>query len=310
MERIVDIATDGQHLSAYRGFLKVERDGAEVGRIALDDIAAVIAHAHGLTYSNNLLVALAERNALLVVCARNHAPVACVWPLSGHHVQGGRMRAQWNANKPLIKRLWQLIVRAKILAQAAILAAEGKPAEGLTAIAGRVRSGDPDNVEAQAARRYWPLLMGDSFRRDRREGGINAMLNYGYTVLRASTARAVVASGLNPTIGLAHSNRANEFALVDDLMEPFRPLVDLCVKALAESGEDDVTPRSKAALVRLLSFDMETERGTSPIFMCLQRLALSLAQSFEDKDADRLDLPLPPSALQLAALRHAVTGAP
>ena len=135
MERIVDIATDHQHLSAYRGFLKVERNREEIGRVPLDDIAAVIVHAHGITYSNNLLVALAERNALLISCGPNHSPVSCVWPLEGHHLQGARMRAQWDAGKPLRKRLWQQIVTAKIEMQAAVLDSLGRKSGGVRALA-------------------------------------------------------------------------------------------------------------------------------------------------------------------------------
>ncbi len=307
MERIVDIATDKQHLSAFRGFMRVERDGQEVGRIALDDIAAVVVHAHGTTYSNSLLVALAERNALLVACGTNHSPVAWMLPLSGHHVQGARMRAQWQAGKPLGKRLWQDLVRAKVTNQAAILDAFESRSGALLTLAGQVKSGDPDNVEAQAARRYWQLLMGKDFRRDRNLPGSNAMLNYGYTVLRACTGRAIISSGLHPTIGLAHANRSNDFALADDLMEPFRPYVDALVKILIETGQDTVTSSVKAYLAQLMSFDLETKWGISPIFNCVQRLANSLAQSFEKNEAD-LDIPSPPSKENIAALRRATLG--
>lgn len=305
MERIVDIETEKQHLSAYRGFMRVERDGQEIGRIALDDIAAVIIHAHGITYSNNLLVALAERNALLVACGANHNPVAWLLPISGHHAQGARMRAQWQASRPLQKRLWQGLVRAKIINQARILDCFEMPSGALEAMAERVRSGDPDNLEAQAARRYWRLLMGADFRRDRTLPGMNAMLNYGYTILRACTCRAIAAAGLHPTIGLAHCNRSNDFALADDLMEPFRPLVDAAVRQLHDLGEESVTPAVKAALARLMAFDLETERGVSPIFMCLQRLTASLAHAFESRDAS-LDLPFPPEKLRINSLRETV----
>ncbi|NIA68491.1 type II CRISPR-associated endonuclease Cas1 [Pelagibius litoralis] len=304
MDRIVDIATDGRHLSAYRGFLKVEEGGREVGRIPLDDIAAVVIHAHGITYSNSLLVALAEKNCCLVVCGRNHAPVSVAWPLNGHHRQGARMRAQWLAGKPLQKQLWQRIVVAKIENQAAILEAVGGRSGGVAALAAKVRSGDPENVEAQAARRYWPLLLGVDFRRDRTGGAPNAMLNYGYTVIRAVTARAVVAAGLHPTIGLHHRNRGNDMALADDLMEPFRPFVDVCVKRLVEQGASQVTPEVKQALVSLTAFDVPTKDGVSPLAVCIQRLATAVGQSFEEGKAS-LEFPLPPKSLDLGSL---VTG--
>ena len=205
--RIVEIAEDGRHLALKRGFMTVRVDGDEIGRVALDDISVVIANAHGLTYSNNLLVALAERGAPLVICGRNHSPIAWVWPVAGHHAQTARMAAQVAASQPLKKRAWQAIVCAKISQQAAVLDAAGHRGGGVAALARKVRSGDPENVEAQAARRYWTLLMGDDFRRDRSAPGANALLNYGYTVLRAATARAVMAAGLHPSLGIHHRTR-------------------------------------------------------------------------------------------------------
>lgn len=211
------------------------------------------------------------------------------------------MRAQWAAGRPLCKQLWRRIVIAKIRNQAAILAVIGTRSAGLEALAAKVRSGDPDNVEAQAARRYWPLLLGPAFRRDRAEEGANAMLNYGYTVVRAATARAVVAAGLHPTIGIHHRNRGNDMALADDLVEPFRPFVDACVKRLTEMGENSVTAEVKRALANLLALDLPTSAGISPLSVCIQKLATSLARSFESGRTE-LELPLPPRALDLTVL--------
>ena len=288
--RVVEIAEDGRHLSLKRGFMQVRAGGAEVARVPLDDIAVVIANAHGLTYSNNLLVTLAERGVAMVLCGRNHSPAAWLWPVAGHHAQTARMGAQVSATRPLGKRLWQALVCAKIAQQAAVLAAAGKPSGGVAALARKVRSGDPANVEAQAARRYWPLLMGPEFRRDRTLPGVNALLNYGYTVLRAATARAVVSAGLHPSLGLHHRTRTDPFCLASDLMEPFRPLVDLAVARLADAGTDDVTPEAKGALAAVLSADMQTSRGTTPLATCLERLAASLAQTYEN-GAPALDMP-------------------
>ncbi|MEC5293142.1 type II CRISPR-associated endonuclease Cas1 [Aurantimonas sp. C2-6-R+9] len=237
MERIVDVATDGLHLAVVRGFMTVSENREERGRIALDDIGAVIAHAHGLTWSNNLFVQLSKRNVPVIICAANHAPVSCLWPLEGHHRQSVRMRAQAAASKPLTKQIWRQIVSAKIAMQAAVLASAGAEAAGLAAMAKRVKSGDPDNLEAQAARRYWNGLMGPDFRRDRDADGANAMLNYGYTVLRAILSRAICAAGLHPTFGIHHTNQNNAFPLADDLMEPYRPLVDRMVLSLGGCPE-------------------------------------------------------------------------
>ena len=301
--RIVEVADDRRHLFLSRGFLVVqdtEGERKELGQVPLDDVAAVIANAHGLSYTNNLLVALAERCAPFVLCAANHNAVGMVLTIDGNYQQAKRFDAQLAATQPLTKRLWAEIVKSKLQQQAAALEATGAPFVPLQALMRKVRSGDPDNFEAQGARRYWGLLFGDDFRRDQQGGGLNGMLNYGYTVLRAATARAVVSAGLHPTIGLHHSNEGNAMRLVDDLMEPFRPLIDLKVWQLHKHGEGLITPESKRALVRTLYDDMQTSAGATPVMVCAQKLATSLAQVFMG-EKDKLDLPLPGLPLTLAA---------
>jgi CRISPR-associated protein Cas1 len=217
-------------------------------------------------------------------------PLAWVWPLDGHHIQALRMRHQIEAGESLKKRLWQTLVRAKVRQQGAVLQRLGKPHGAFDLLARQVRSGDPDNIEAQAARRYWPLLMGESFRRDRDAGDANALLNYGYTILRSGVARAVAAAGLHPSIGLHHANRGNPMCLVDDLMEPFRPLLDYLVVGLVAEGEVTVAPAAKARLAAVLSLDLSTARGTTPVSTCLERLTGSLAAVFEARKGE-LELP-------------------
>jgi CRISPR-associated protein Cas1 len=153
-------------------------------------------------------------------------------PLDAHHVQTERHRAQGEASAPTRKRIWQRLIAAKIAQQADVLVHFTGHHGGLLPLSKRVRSGDPDNLEAQAAQRYWPSLFGRDFRRDRDADGINALLNYGYAVMRAAIARAVVASGLIPSLGVFHSNRSNPFCLADDLLEPYRPYVDWRVRLL------------------------------------------------------------------------------
>lgn len=299
--RVIEVASDGRHLALDRGFMAIKGEDGEVGRVPLDDVGVLLINAHGITYSNSLLVALAERGAAVVLCGRNHLPAAWLWPLEGHHVQAMRMDAQLAATRPLCKRLWQLIVKAKIEQQAAIVGLLDGSGDGIAALARRVRSGDPDNLEAQAARRYWPLVMGEDFRRDRAAPGTNALLNYGYTVLRAATARAVVAAGLHPSVGIHHSNRSDHLRLADDLMEPFRPLVDYLVVRLRAAGVESVTPDAKHRLALVTSLDMSTVSGRSPLGICLERLALSLAKSFETGTVE-LDLPIAPLPLDLAGM--------
>ncbi len=302
MERIIDIATDGRHLSAHRGFLIVAEGHEEVGRVPLDDVGAVVVHAHGVTWTTNLVVALAERGATLLLCGANHAPVAVCLPIAGHHAQNARMRAQWEAKRPLAKQLWRAVVVAKVRWQGAVVAANGGSAAPYDFLARRVGSGDPDNVEAQAARRYWSELMGAGFRRDRDAGGANAMLNYGYAVMRAACARAVVAAGLHPSVGIHHANRGNPMALADDLIEPFRPLVDMRTVQLRAAGHAEVTPEVKRAYAGLIALDLPGEDGTTTVWQAAMRTAATLARSFQSGHAADLVLPRPPSALELAGL--------
>ena len=301
MHQIIDIESDNRHLSRQRGFLVVSEDRREVGRVPLDDILAVIVHAHGVTYSHSLLIELAGRGAHMVLCAANHHPTALLWPLQGHHTQGARMRRQWAAPKPLFKQLWKQVVMAKIKMQAGALLAFGQSDTALIRIANTVKSGDSGNIEAQAARRYWPLLMGKDFRRDQAASGANAMLNYGYTVLRAATARAIIGAGLHPTIGLHHANRGNAFALADDLMEPFRPLVDCAVKGLICAGVEQVSSEAKQVLTRLIAYDLDFGESQTPLRTSLEKLSFSLATSFETGKAV-LNLPNVPAPLELAGL--------
>ena len=149
--------------------------------------------------------------------------------------------------------------------------------------------------------------MGKDFRRDRDAGGTNGLLNYGYAVVRASVARAVVAAGLHPTIGVQHANRGNAFALADDLVEPFRPLVDALVAAMAEDGIDSLTPPLKRRFARLIAFDVQIDGEASPVSVAAQRLAQSLARAFETGRSE-LALFQPPTPIEWAALARVDDG--
>jgi len=292
--RIIEVATDQRHLSAYRGFMLVHnttQPKSEMARIPLDDIGAVVANAHGLSYTNNLLVALADRGIPFVLCGKNHLPAGMLLPVDGHHLQSHRFEAQIGCALPVKKQLWAAIVKSKLSQQAIALRTVGGNATAIERLATMVRSGDPDNCEAQGARHYWQAFLGADFRRDQRMEGLNGLLNYGYTVLRATTARAVIAAGLHPSIGLNHSNDKNPMRLVDDLMEPFRPAVDLCVHQLSKEGQLDVTNEAKKRLVSVMYQDIPGPDGLTPLMVSVQKLATSLALVLT-KESNQLALPL------------------
>lgn len=282
---LVEIAEDGRHLSVHRGFLKVSEEGGEIGRVPLDDISALILSGPQVTLSKSLMVGLAERKAVIVTCGRNWHPVSFTLPFGVHFETAGILRDQIEMSEPLRKRLWQQVVRAKIANQAAVLVRrhpDSRACSELGVLRRRVKSGDPENMEAQAARHYWPALMGSDFRRNREADGKNALLNYGYTVLRAATARAVCGSGLHPALGLHHGSRVNPFALIDDLMEPFRPMIDSVVMDMPDV-DSEIQPENKRLLAAVLQEDMMLETGLAPVANCLARLAQSLTASLSAK---------------------------
>lgn len=280
--RILELSRDSLAVHKSRGFLSVREGGVEIGKAELDDLDAVLVSAQGLTWSNAALSHLAAQNVPVMILGANFAPNAVVLPLSGNREQGYRMRNQAAASLPLRKQIWARLVRHKIAAQAALLEEIGCSPERVRRLSYAVRSGDPDNREGQAAQAYWPLLLGKSFRRDRDMAGANAMLNYGYAVLRAATARAIVSAGLHPSLSVHHKSGGDPLALADDLMEPFRPTIDGVVYRLLEQGVTTV-PEARSALVGALSAAFETEHGASPLSQVMVRLAQSLVRSFAEK---------------------------
>src|ERR1039458_7455056 len=229
-DRILEIANPAR-LSVKDAQLVIEREDFLPFITPVSGVNTLLLAHPQVTLTQAVISRLAEAGAMVVTIDTHYLPVAMTLPLQAHSLQTERLAAQVELKPVARKRLWTQIVQAKIRAQGSLLKELRGSDEGLTATAVRVRSGDPENVEAQAARRYWGLIFGDAkFRRgaDPLESGPdqNRHLDYGYTVLRASVARAVCAAGLHPSIGLRHHNRYDPFCLVADLMEPFRPLID------------------------------------------------------------------------------------
>jgi len=288
--QIVEVSQDGHHLSKYRGFMTLKKDRNEVARIPLDDITTLILSAHQITLSKALMVELAERNTPIMICGKNFHPLAFSLPYDTHFDQTGILWSQIECRPPLAKRLWQSVVKEKIANQRLILeyfTGNTKATGELDILIKRVKSGDPDNMEAQAARHYWTALFGKDFRRDHQTGPANALLNYGYSILRAATARAICGSGLTPALGIHHHNRKNPFALVDDLMEPYRPLVDKIVRQIIDDDmieDDPLSPTIKQQLTKILDMDIEIDKGISTVMNGLYRLAQTFVISLQEKE--------------------------
>ena len=288
IRKTVEFSTPGTRLSVSHRQLVVERPGLPKVTRPIEDMGVVIVDDVRATYTQAVFLALLEAGATVMVSGRDHLPVGMMLPINAHHVQTQRHRAQIEANVPVRKRIWQAIVRAKIAQQAAVLRYFTGSDSGLEPMAQRVRSGDPENLEAQAAQRYWPRLFDKSFRRDREADGVNALLNYGYAVVRAATARAIVAAGLIPSLGVRHKHRGNPFCLADDLLEPYRPYVDWRVKSLLGEDEDsvpDLSERStRALLLSLLNETIHLAERREPLLLALHTSAASLSRALTGGD--------------------------
>lgn len=286
IRKTIEFSTPGTRLSVKHRQLVVERPEEPKATLPIEDLGVVIVDDIRATYTQAVFVELLAAGATVLVTGRDHLPAGMMLPLDAHHAQTERHRAQTEASEPTRKRAWQAIVRAKIAQQAAVLVHFTGHHGGLAPMVRRVRSGDPDNIEAQAAQRYWPRLFGKGFRRDRDAEGENALLNYGYAVVRAALARAIVAAGLIPSLGVHHRHRANPFCLADDLFEPYRPYVDWRVRRMADDGAaPDLSEReTRAALLSLLNETILVGGRREPLLLALHTSAASLCRTLTGGD--------------------------
>ena len=259
--------------------------------IPIEDIGVVIIENQQVSITIPLVNALIEGNVQVVVCNDRSMPSAMLQSFESNNLQGENLRNQMNAGEVLKKQLWKQIVEAKIRNQAALLNKVGQEGDILKQYYRNVKSGDSDNREGIAARVYFSELFGEPFIRDRTLPRINALLNYGYTILRAATARALVSSGLLPAIGIFHHNRNNAFPLADDIMEPYRPYVDEIVYALSMQGKMELTKDVKADLIQVLYADTQFSKVIRPLSVGLTFTSSSLSKCFA-KEQTRLSLPL------------------
>lgn len=285
VNNIIEIATNNKKLSVNRGFLRIEDEGNVQKDIPFNSLHAIIVTAFNIVYTNNLLQRLCEENIPLVILGRNYTPSGLLLSYIGQSRQTEIQYLQIENKKPLEKKIWQAIIREKIKNQSRVLDMFGKENK-LKNIYSKVLSGDSDNREAYAARLYFKSLFGDEFIRDKDREGLNSFLNYGYAILRSSIARYAVAAGLNPAYGVGHFNKLNPFCLVDDLIEPFRPIVDYYVYRLLERHNDlsELTTEYKSSLSALLTKDFYNGDGFSPLYMILQQIVWDLVNIYKTKE--------------------------
>ena len=254
--------------------------------LPIEDLGVVVLDHQQITITSGAIAALIENNAAVVTCNEKHIPTGLVLPLEGHTVQQERFEAQITASIPLRKQLWQQTVVQKIRNQAAVLhEITGTEVKNMLVWASDVRSGDSTNLEGRAAAYYWSKLLEmeeEKFVRDRSGMWPNAMLNYGYAILRAVVARALVSSGLLPTLGIHHHNRYNAYCLADDVMEPYRPYVDRHVMKLMDKHHeaDEINTKIKRDLLTIPTLEVVIGGQRSPLMVGVSSSTASLAKCY------------------------------
>lgn len=267
-------------------------DGLREAEIACVDLGFLILENPHISITQHAIATLAQYNVAVVFVGLNYVPVSMLFHLETHGVQAEKFAAQINSTEPLRKQLWTQTVKAKIENQAMLLKYFDLDFRDILALSSKVKSGDVENIEGQAARRYWPRLLSHEFVRDRYGKSPNHLLNYGYTILRAATVRALCGKGLYPLMGIHHKNRYNHFALADDMMEPFRPFIDWEIRnmvAMQEIG-DELLPVHKTRILKLLASDVYIDGSYTNLNNALEIMSASLARCFE-KDTRKLKLP-------------------
>lgn len=252
--------------------------------VPIEDIGCVLIENQMTSITMPLINALADANVVLIVCDDKSMPNAMLQNLNGNTTQGETLRNQINAGEVMKKQLWKQIIEAKIHNQSLLLNKLGKDGNKLKPMYTNVKSGDADNREGLAARLYWQEMFGENFVRDRNQGGINTLLNYGYSILRAGVARSIISSGLFPAIGIFHHNRSNAFPLVDDIMEPYRQYVDVIVYSLYNKGMVTLNQQVKGTLINVLYCDTQFERVIRPLSVGLTMTTASLVKCYAKEE--------------------------
>ncbi len=285
IKRTVDISEQA-FLHVEHKQLCVDKEGKTISRIAIEDLGILILQHPAIVTTQTVMVECQKNNVAILFCDERHLPLSILLPLwDGHSLHTKVLREQLSASEPTRKRLWQQIVRRKIQEQAVTLEHAGQSAKSLYRLRDKVKSGDLQNCEAQAARQYWTLLMGNNFRRHDEGDAVNSLLNYGYAIVRAMVARALVGTGLHPALGLHHKNQYNGLCLADDIMEPFRPWVDwLVYRWVKNGGNPIICKETKQLLLGIAGNNVILENREMPLMIAVHSVAARLKQALSDRE--------------------------
>jgi len=291
MKRIVEISNPSYlHLKSKQ--LLIDQDHQTVSQIPIEDLGVLILESDAISITQPLIIACQKNKVAIIFCDEKHLPYSTILPISeGNTLHQKILKQQINITEPTRKNLWKQIIRLKITEQAKNLKRFGKPHVRLDKLATEVKSGDKTNCEGLAAQYYWKALFGKSFVRNQNADGINSVLNYGYSIIRAMIARSIVASGLHPALGIFHKNQYNALCLADDLMEPFRPWVDaIAYKLHLQNSEITITKETKTPFLNLLSENVRFSNKKMPLMVASHYLMADLKRNYT-KDTLKLAYP-------------------
>lgn len=286
IEHIIEIADTAAFLSLENNLLKIKIPDKDITTVPITEIQCLILANPAVTITGALMSELALHGVIIVISGTNRLPTAMQLPLDANYIQNERFRAQTTASMPLNKRLWQIIIKEKIKNQGKLLQKLHGDDFHLLKLSEKVNSGDTENIEGRAAAIYWKNIFSVPFIRDRENDDNNLLLNYGYAILRAMTARACCGAGLHPTLGINHHNRYNSYCLADDLMEPFRFIIDRKVAELNPENNKvtELTKELRKELLNVLLEKIETSHGNWQISDLLKTSAAQVAESYKSEE--------------------------
>ena len=293
IKKIIEISKARTRLSVKYGQLIIEQD-EQKSAVPCEDIGILLVDHSGVVYTHCVFTELLQNNAAVVLCSRDHHPTGMLLPIESNSIQTEKYRDQIGAPVTLKKQIWQQIIKAKIKHQAKLIKQNEIEYKYLLAMAKKVKSGDSNNMEAQASKRFWGAFFPfNNFHRLRYGEYPNNLLNYGYMVMRAAVARAICCGGLLPSLGLHHCNRYNAFCLADDLMEPFRGFVEAKVREICENNDntENLDQFLKGRLLEVLYDEVEIANYKGPLMVGLHRTVASLSKCFQGEQKT-IDLPV------------------
>lgn len=281
IKRVIAVSRPA-YIRLERRQLVIDAETEELGRIPVEDIGVLILEHRQITITHAAMAHCLEMDAAVLVCDARHMPAAVLQPYEANSLHAMILREQVNITNATKARAWKFVVACKIRHQADVLDRLQRDSRHLTALAQRLKPGDPENHEAQAAKVYWKELFGANFRRRRSGNDVNTLLNYGYAILRAMVGRAICAAGLHPALGIHHTNQYNAFALADDLLEPLRPAVDFLVFKIREAadGSDELplTRDRKRQLLALSARQCVVDGRQLPLMVAMQPYVASIRE--------------------------------